>query len=319
MVRFTDSPIASVVVCTRNRGEKVAATLDSILRNEGSFELLVVDQSDDRRTHDVVMQRRDSRLRYLATGTRGLSNARNIGLREAASDIVLMTDDDCEVPSDWVSRMTGAFGDEPSRAVVFCDVLVGPFDAATGFIPGSRVATQVFTSFAHALNRLGMGAGFAVRKSAAVETGGFDPRLGAGADFHSGEEHDLAYRLLLSGYQAACTQDTHVVHHGFRTFAEGRALIRGYALGHAAIFGKLARCGHAAEALCAYGSVLRVHALRPLLLALARGQGPFGFHRLASFINGFARGLVTAVDARTKTFVAAPENPRAAIVAPTKM
>jgi len=318
MVRV-DSPIASVVVCTRNRGDRVAATLDSILRNEGRFELLVIDQSDDRRTHDAVAQRRDSRLRYLTTGSRGLSNARNIGLREATGAVVLMTDDDCEVPPDWVSRMLRAFGDDRYCAVVFCEVLAGPFDPALGFIPGSRVATQVFTSFAQALNRLGMGAGFAVRKSSAIANGGFDPRLGAGADFQSGEEHDLAYRLLLAGYRAACTQDTHVVHHGFRTFAEGRALIRGYALGHAAIFGKLARCGHAAEALGAYGSVLRVHAVRPLLLALGRGQGPFGFNRLAYFVIGFARGLVTGVDARTKTFVAVRENPRATFPVPTKM
>ncbi len=301
---MTPAPSVSVVVCTRNRGTAINQTIETLLSNsEPGLEILCVDQSDDDVTANALAEWADPRIEYHRTRTRGLSIARNIGLELARADLVLMTDDDCEVPSDWVARMTREMRAHPELALLYCDVLVGPCDENEGFIPGCKVQSVVFTDIMRATEGLGIGAGFALRKGPAVKAGGFDPCLGAGASFKSGEEHDLSYRLLLHGFSVGCTDETHVIHHGFRTHAQGKQLVKGYMVGYGAVFAKLTKCGHW-SAIPAYGKAVWINAARPLLEGLVAGKRPLGVRRLGYFLYGFARGLSTPVDREQEVFVA---------------
>jgi len=107
----TDLPQVTVLICTRDRGDLIHATIRSVLANTyPRFDLLIVDQSSEISTARAVAEFcGDSRLRYIHTATQGLSIARNIGLAFCHSDLVLMTDDDCEVPPDWISEMVALF------------------------------------------------------------------------------------------------------------------------------------------------------------------------------------------------------------------
>jgi hypothetical protein len=106
-------------------------------------------------------------------------------------------------------------------------------------------------------------------------------------------------RALMNGYDICETPDVNVVHHGFRTWVEGRRLISGYLFGIGATLGKHIRCGN--------WSVL--HVLRALAMRWAFG-GPvvdFGFRpsrlvRLGGFIRGFGHGFVTPVNRTTAHF-----------------
>ncbi|NCC37106.1 MAG: glycosyltransferase family 2 protein, partial [Chloroflexia bacterium] len=71
------------------------------------------------------------------TNTRGKSWAQNLGLSLIASEFVLLTDDDCEVPPNWVDEMLKPFKLYPRVGVVFCDVLPAPHDSTAGFVPDS--------------------------------------------------------------------------------------------------------------------------------------------------------------------------------------
>ena len=76
----------SVIICTRNRGALIEATLQSILDGTRQpDELLVVDQSDGTDTRSAVEQfaARVKEVCYLPTPTRGLSRARNVGLEQS--------------------------------------------------------------------------------------------------------------------------------------------------------------------------------------------------------------------------------------------
>src|SRR5687768_11128779 len=81
----TETPLVSVVVCTRNRGESIVSTLETLLANDyANFEVVVVDQSTDDLTEQVMPRfLKDKRLRYFRSTTKGLGRARNIGMGKA--------------------------------------------------------------------------------------------------------------------------------------------------------------------------------------------------------------------------------------------
>jgi glycosyltransferase involved in cell wall biosynthesis len=263
----------SVVVCTKDRPRDLPVALTSILTNDTDFELLVIDQSIDDETSSYVASLDDARIRYVRTPTTGLSRARNIGLEMARGEAVLMTDDDCEVPDKWVDLMAAEILANEEVGCVFGDVASAECDTRYGFIPESVLPRERTVSRCSAYDpRYGIGASIGVRRSVALDIGGFDEELGAGAPLKSAEEHDLALRMLLSRHRVRHSKAAPVVHFGFRTHSEGRWLIRGYMLGTAAAHVKLARRGHPVVLLsfarAVYGSLV------PPILDAIRERNP---------------------------------------------
>jgi hypothetical protein len=87
-----------------------------------------------------------------------------------------------------------------------------------------------------------MGANMAVRRHMCLSVGGIDQNLGPGSRFFSGEDHDMAIRVLINGWAVHETADTFVIHDGFRSFADFRKLTRRdwYAIG--AVHAKYFKC-----------------------------------------------------------------------------
>src|SRR4029079_1375471 len=92
----------------------------------------------------------------------------------------------------------------------------------------------------------GMGAGMAVRRRAVLSLGGFDEQLGPGGRLRSGEARDLAARALVAGWWVLQIPDAYVVHHGFRTWVEGRSLTRRDWFGIGAAYAKQLKIGNLA-------------------------------------------------------------------------
>ena len=83
----------TVIVCTRNRAEMLAAALDSITRAvPDGVEVLVVDSASE--TDATRRAAAAARAAYVRSDVRGLSIARDLGLRTSARPLVLFTDDD---------------------------------------------------------------------------------------------------------------------------------------------------------------------------------------------------------------------------------
>jgi glycosyltransferase involved in cell wall biosynthesis len=302
-------PTVSVLICTRNRGSMLLPTVQSILNNTyENFELLIVDQSvNDETALALASLRSDSRLRYIRSATVGLGRARNIGIGHAATDCVLMTDDDCEVPTDWIEKMARQFAEWPQIAVSFCIVEAALYDPTTGFTPVYTCKKdRLLTSVRDRCSAHGIGAGMAVRKSAVQAFGGFDEMLGAGAAFCSFEDGDIALRALLNGYQVYMTKEVAVLHHGFRNWAEVRGLIQRDFMAIGAGHAKLLKCGRwEVLPVCAFDLWRLV--LGPCLWHLVRLQKPRVLTRGTSFLKGFVRGWKAPVDRTTMTFT----NPQA--------
>jgi len=134
----------TVVVPTRDRGSSIVATISSILAcDHQNFELLVIDQSSSSETQDAISTAfDDARINYRRVTDAGVSKSRNRGVREAGTEYVMMTDDDCVVRPNWISANLEALQAPERPGVVYADVSVVE-DPAGGFTPESIAPQDV--------------------------------------------------------------------------------------------------------------------------------------------------------------------------------
>jgi GT2 family glycosyltransferase len=299
-----DRPIL-VAICTCNRGDLVRTTVASVLANQNApFQLLILDQSDTEVTREALsLYAADPRVHLLALPTKGLGIARNVAIRHALERqcaSVIFTDDDCTVPSSWIEEMERVAAADPRIAVVFSNVLPGEFDASAGIIPMyKRQGTQVFRTLSERRRSRAIGASMWVRPQIVEQLGFFDELLGAGGKFCSCEDWDLADRAILAGFQVVETDATHVIHDGFRTFAQVAQLMQRDWTGIGASAAKLARCNPRFLQLV-LGRYLDL-AWVPFLRSFAQGK-PRGLKAVVAFIVGFSKGIVCPVDRRRMVF-----------------
>jgi glycosyltransferase involved in cell wall biosynthesis len=76
-------------------------------------------------------------IRYIHTSGQGLSNGRNWAINHGQGEIIAFTDDDCEVPPNWLREIARAFSSECRIGLVFGSVKAGPHDAKPGQNGGS--------------------------------------------------------------------------------------------------------------------------------------------------------------------------------------
>ena len=129
---------------------------------------------------------------------------------------------------------------------------------------------------------------------------GFDELLGAGAPLRSGEDTDFTIRALLARHCVYETPAAAVVHHGYRSWEEGRGLIEGYMYGLGAALVKQIKCGH--------WTVLGVLCRLAWRWAFGQpvvdlGHRPPRLRRLFAFLRGVAAGGATPVDRKTGHYV----------------
>lgn len=220
----------SLVVATVDRVDELRALLESLSRQTFSdFEIIIIDQNDDDRlamlAHSFGL---GMTLRHCRTAARGLSRARNIGIRVANGDIVGFPDDDCVYPPGVLEFVHQRFDADPSLAT-----LSGPAVSQSGQHGSGRWTTAhgeitidtVWTSVI-AFN-------FFIRSDALRTIGEFDEELGVGARFGSAEETDLVLRVMAQGGRAVYDPALLVVHPDKRLTVEAtrRAFRYGRGLG----------------------------------------------------------------------------------------
>lgn len=286
----------TVVVCTRGRSESIAQTIDSILSGDyPDFELIVVDQSaDDLTAASLQPYLSDRRLRLERSTTMGLAKARNIGVGLARTEFIAVTDDDCVAERNWLRELLHAFETDGRIALVFGNVTPARHDAAAGFVP-SYVRGEPLLARGidqkHEVEAIGACMGF--KRSLWQLLNGFDELLGAGGPLRSAEDTDFTMRALLAGHYVYETPAVAVVHHGFRTWEQGRGLIEGYMYGLGAALVKQIKCGHWAV-LGVLGRLAWRWAFGRPVVDL--GHRPPRLRRLLAFLGGVAAGVVTPVD-----------------------
>ncbi|MFN0074173.1 MAG: glycosyltransferase family 2 protein [Chloroflexota bacterium] len=221
----------AVIVATRNRGRKIAQLVESIQRSDArDFEFVIVDQStNDESQLALIPYLADPRIRYVRSSQTGLSCARNLGVALTRAPIIAITDDDCIVPSNWLTGIGRPFEEHPRVGVVFCSVRPVPVQEP-GITPqiifsANRLITNVSDVWTSSRTSLCLGAGMAIRRTMLADVGNFDELLGAGAKFGSSEDNDLSWRGLLRGWFTFQCADVSVLHDGHRNLDEVRGLM----------------------------------------------------------------------------------------------
>ena len=299
-------PTASVVICTRNRGDRIVPAIESILRNDHThFELLVVDQSSDNKTEIAVASYlTDRRLTYLRTDTVGTSRGQNLAIARSRGQLIAITDDDCTVPVDWLRCLERLFIQHPTVALIYCDIVSGEHDASQGFVPAIAFDRELtLRKLGDYRRHLGIGAGMALRRDLLTDLGGFDESLGPGAQFRSGADQDLGIRALIKRRHVLLTNATSVTHHGFRTWDDGRELISRYFFGAGAFCVKPLKCGHFGILYHILYRVLIDLSRRPMAKIFRFQKRAKGFRRLFAFFQGFLAGSRARVDPVTLRYV----------------
>jgi glucosyl-dolichyl phosphate glucuronosyltransferase len=189
----------SVLIATYNRAGELADTLDSLaaLQTPHEWEVIVVDNNSSDQTRTVVERAAATfpvRLTYAFEPVQGRSAALNHGLRLAAGEIIVTTDDDVRVPPGWLTAI--ARGLEAHA----CDYVGGRVLPLWGaprpaWIPnrgGHMWAVIALLDFGPAPLRFGvrvpLGVNMAFRRRVLERVGGFNPRIGRKAGTLLGQE-----------------------------------------------------------------------------------------------------------------------------------
>ena len=98
----------SIVICTQNRADLLADLLQTLYEQDlskASYEIVVVDNDSKDQTRLVTEDycHHYDNVRYCLELQHGLSYARNRGWLEAQGEYVGYVDDDCKVPTQWLS------------------------------------------------------------------------------------------------------------------------------------------------------------------------------------------------------------------------
>ena len=253
-------PPLDVVIPTRNRPDRVAECVDSILASGYERVRVIVVDNDPSgpETADLVAGRTDwaKRVQYVYERRAGTSLARNRGIEHATADLVAFVDDDVIVDPGWPAGLVAAFLEEPEAGCVTGPIVAAELNTRAqmwieeygGFSKGfvRRVSSTRSDSpddvplFPYAAGTYGSGANMAFRRETIIDVHGFDPALGIGTAARGGEDLAAFAGALLSGRRLVYEPSMMVRHRHHPTYEKLRQVILGYGVGLGAYLAKTA-------------------------------------------------------------------------------
>ncbi|MFG1485247.1 glycosyltransferase family A protein [Halobacteriovorax sp. RZ-1] len=97
--------LVSVIIPTYNRAMFLARAIDSVLRQSfQDFELIVIDDGSTDNSKQTVESYSDSRIKYFFQENRGVSAARNLGVKKSSGKYIAFLDSDDEWKEDKLEK-----------------------------------------------------------------------------------------------------------------------------------------------------------------------------------------------------------------------
>lgn len=201
-------PSFDLVVATVDRVAPLSRLLDSVGRQGAvTARLIVVDQNADDRL-DAVLDAHPGLQVTRVRSARGLSRARNEGLRHVRADIVAFPDDDCAYPDGLLGAVARRFAEQPEL-----DGLTGRAVASDGAADPSWERDAAVLTSRNLWNRV-ISFTLFLRRELVERVGAFDERLGlgSGTTWSSGEEVEYVVRALRAGARIEYDPELVVTH-----------------------------------------------------------------------------------------------------------
>jgi len=213
-----NNPGVSVIICCYNSVKRLPVTLahlkSQVVFGQIPWEVIVIDNASTDRTAEVAQELWGNLpgvpFRVVAEPKPGLINARKKGFEQAQYEFISFIDDDNWVAQNWVQTVFEKMQQYPRAAAlggrsegVFEVEPPAWFDEEQGcFAVGEQVPEEGDISF---IRGWVWGAGLNIRKSAWLKLieSGFEPILSGrkGKLLTSGEDNELCFAFLLTGYQ----------------------------------------------------------------------------------------------------------------------
>jgi len=200
----------SIIVCTYNRLKLLKNTLESIksltIPPNSKVELIIVDNNSNDGTKEYcssIINYFTFPYKYVFEQMPGLSNARNRGLVESSNNILVFTDDDIIVPTDWISNYIKVFNETKADCLFGRINAIWPYKLLpkwynSSFDPIFGILDYGFMRMEIKTRRYEFfGANFALKKDVLINLGGFNPKLGRQPDkLYISEETRIFFDLL---------------------------------------------------------------------------------------------------------------------------
>lgn len=121
-----DKAFVSVIMPVYNREDTIKYAVDSVLEQSyKNIELIIIDDGSEDGSREILENIKDSRITILHNNIRkGVSNARNLGLKAAKGKYIAYLDSDNQWDSRYVAAMVGAFIELPDAEVLYSGQLL---------------------------------------------------------------------------------------------------------------------------------------------------------------------------------------------------
>lgn len=207
-----DAPRVSVVINTCDRGAYLADTLEGLKQQTyDNFEVILVNGPSTDNTEEVALR---YNVRYFRAPY-NISVSRNVGVKQAAGDIIAFIDDDAVPEPRWLADLVEAYEDPSVGAAgghvynhdgsgfQFCYAVIDKW----GY-PELRSDKPYDHNEPHAhFYNINIGTNASYRRQTLVEIGGFDEEI---EYYH--DESDVCVRIINHGYKVVQLANAYVHH-----------------------------------------------------------------------------------------------------------
>jgi GT2 family glycosyltransferase len=193
----------------------VSQCLNSLLYQEKISEIIVVDSSKKEDIKNFCYSLNSDKINYVYTPPRGLSDARNKGIKVAKKDIIAFTDADCITEKNWAENICISFSGDDKIAVAGGKILPKWLSKPNKILLNSAIAQGFYSSFdiGEELEEVEhiFGGNFAISKGIGDQL--FLSQLGRQkGSLVSGEDLDFCWRIRKKGLKVIYNPKM-IVHH----------------------------------------------------------------------------------------------------------
>lgn len=178
-----------IVPTLGERPVQIKRLLDSILKQKGDKEVIIISQ-DNHDNVDLYISDyiKDLSIVHLKTNKKGLSHARNLGIKESSGDLIILSDDDCWYNDESLTDIVNIMNTYDS------DVVLTKIYDPINKTPYKKYKTEGFTiqKKIQLLSKSSIEIAF---KKNIIQ---FDENFGLGGIYVAGEEADFLIQCLKS-------------------------------------------------------------------------------------------------------------------------
>lgn len=226
----------SLIMATCGRRDDILDLLNSLEKQTyKNFELIVVDQNDTPISDLFEDYKEKFAINYIYTPIKGLSRARNTGLKVADGDYIAFPDDDCIYEANVLETIATTF--QNNKDIQFISTNTTNIEGTGSLVHAPETDITLNNKYGF------MGPSFTLffTKQFVQTVGTFDEDLGVGSGtiYGAGEETDFVLRGMKEGYIGIFKKDLFVYHPVKEEIINEQSLNR--AISYAGGFGRVIR------------------------------------------------------------------------------